>query len=389
MARWWPFGRQREAIGDLPRETAAPARSAARAGAAAMHWTSDPERAEDTAQLYQLPPNLEVDERERLNFQHYLLRRTLRGNTVAPFDLRPGRLDGTRSFPDHFYGYEIVDVASGTGIWAREMAARYPSARVIGIDKDIPVDAPRSLIGLADHRGDYHFIQANILDRQGLPFANGGFDFTHMRATLLGIPTAQWPQVLRELIRITRQGGWIELVEGGPILSPGPIASAIQGWVDQLTAPYIDSRQAANIGTFLRDALVAADKTPSTLTSLIYEAPLGEWGSDQQRRAGALMQQDILALTRALASRLIAKGIATADQITNALQHAPNEWAFMRTTIPIYVAYTQVLPTSAASTTSDALDALEALFHQSPAPRRASTPPTTTTRTPIPTAQRA
>jgi hypothetical protein len=54
------------------------------------------------------------------------------------------------------------------------------------------------------------FVQANIL--HGLPFPDGQFTSTHQRLLVAAIPALQWPRVIRELVCVTRPGGWIELV---------------------------------------------------------------------------------------------------------------------------------------------------------------------------------
>ena len=63
---------------------------------------------------YLLPKDLE--EGNRLDFQHFILRYALQGNYATPL----------RSHSS------ILDV--GTGIWAREMAQVFPGANIVGLD---------------------------------------------------------------------------------------------------------------------------------------------------------------------------------------------------------------------------------------------------------------
>lgn len=69
---------------------------------------------------YVLPKDM--GEVNRLDFQHYMMRSALRGNFAAPI--------GT---PE-----SILDVGSGTGRWATEMATLFPTANVIGVDVAAP-----------------------------------------------------------------------------------------------------------------------------------------------------------------------------------------------------------------------------------------------------------
>lgn len=67
-----------------------------------------------------VPYNLPRDPEEmnRLDFQHYMFRYALRGNYAAPVNAPTS----------------ILDVGTGTGRWAREMAHLFPQTNVVGLD---------------------------------------------------------------------------------------------------------------------------------------------------------------------------------------------------------------------------------------------------------------
>src|ERR1700682_1802955 len=72
------------------------------------------------------PYLLPKDEQEmaRLDYQHYLLRQVLKGQSFAPI---PGeRLLRKAS--------TVLDVGCGTGRWGMEIASAYPNAQVYGFD---------------------------------------------------------------------------------------------------------------------------------------------------------------------------------------------------------------------------------------------------------------
>ena len=96
---------------------------------------------------YNLPRDLE--EMNRLDFQHFLFRAALKGNFVAPIS-RPG---------------SILDVGTGTGRWARELAVQFPRAQVVGLDVNPPpVDEAAESSQAPDLRPpNYRFVPGNVL----------------------------------------------------------------------------------------------------------------------------------------------------------------------------------------------------------------------------------
>src|SRR5579883_2482729 len=99
-------------------------------------------------------------------------------------------------------------------IWAVEMSNLFPQTHVIGVDvvlSSLPRPLPSTCL----------FAQANIL--QGLPFPDAQFTFTHQRLLVAAIPALQWPKAVYELVRVTKPGGWIEMLEVGDVIqNAGP-----------------------------------------------------------------------------------------------------------------------------------------------------------------------
>ena len=62
-------------------------------------------------------------ERDRLDLQHHLFRLTLDGELfICPIDEKKGNI------------HKVLDVGTGTGLWAMEFGEDYPEAHVLGID---------------------------------------------------------------------------------------------------------------------------------------------------------------------------------------------------------------------------------------------------------------
>ena len=111
----------------------------------------------------------------RLDFQHYLFRFYLRGNYAAPIGQPTS----------------ILDVGCGTSRWGMEVVREFPNANVFGLDLlPAPVDDGAASQSPNNPRpANYVYIQGNALD--GLPFADGTFDFVHQRLLVAGIPLAR------------------------------------------------------------------------------------------------------------------------------------------------------------------------------------------------------
>jgi SAM-dependent methyltransferase len=249
----------------------------------------------------------------RLDFQHYLLRHAFRGNYAAPIK-DPAT---------------ILDVGTGTGRWAREMAMQFPRANVIGFDIATP--------GEVDQRMDirpenYVFVQGNVLD--GLPFPDASFDFVHMRLMVLALPADRWPFVVRELVRVTRPGGWVESVEYGGEKNGGPAIEQLMRWGTQAGALRgIDTSYSTRVGELLRAAGLAHVRTHEL------DIPLGAYGG----RIGMMNGVDLLTAMKALSSLYLEHGITTAQEFERTIQAAQAEIDSpqYRTVSPFYIAFGQ------------------------------------------------
>jgi SAM-dependent methyltransferase len=261
---------------------------------------------------YMLPADMQ--EINRLDFQHYLLRHAFHGNYAAPIG----------------YPQSILDVGTGTGRWAREMAAQFPRTTVIGLDIVPPLlDAE----GRADLRPEnYAFVQANVLE--GLPFPDANFDFVHMRLMVLALPADRWPFVVGELARVTRPGSWVESVEYGGERNGGPAVMQLIAWGTQASALRgIDTGYSSRVGELLHAAGLRNIRTQEV------GIPLGAYGG----RVGVMNGVDLLTAMKALASLYIAQGIASEQEVARTIEAAQAEINSpqYRTISPFYIAYGQ------------------------------------------------
>ena len=253
---------------------------------------------------YLLPKDSQ--EINRLDFQHYLLRQALKGNYLAPI---------------RDPGY-ILDVGAGTGRWGREMATCFPASQVMGIDLE-------QVASTGPIPPNYTFAPGSVLTR--LPVANNTFHFVHQRLLVGAIPAQQWPDVIRELLRVTKPSGWLELVESGSeTVNPGPRTEAFFQWGLEASLLHgIDPRVVPHLGKHLREQGLYHVQTGHV------DIPIGCWGG----RLGTMMQEDLLSSFAALEALFTQTG--PADAFHALLKQLPDEWAEYHTLYRFFSFYGQ------------------------------------------------
>ncbi|KAK0627986.1 S-adenosyl-L-methionine-dependent methyltransferase [Immersiella caudata] len=92
----------------------------------------------------------------------------------------------------------VLDIGTGTGIWAIDFADEYPHTEVTGTDL-----SPTQPSWIPPN------VRFEIDDAtQSWTWDEGSFDFVHMRYLFGSIP--DWNQLFREAFRICAPGGWVE-----------------------------------------------------------------------------------------------------------------------------------------------------------------------------------
>lgn len=84
------------------------------------------------------------------------------------------------------------------------MAVEYPEFKFIGLDM---ADMFPTTIRPENVKFQLH----NIL--HGLPFHDNTFDFVNMRIMLTAFLIDEWPFVIKEIYRVLKPGGFVELME--------------------------------------------------------------------------------------------------------------------------------------------------------------------------------
>jgi SAM-dependent methyltransferase len=133
--------------------------------------------------LYGLP--VDDEEQDRNDLQHCKIALMLDGKLhAAPISETP---------------QNILDLGTGSGIWAIDMADRYPTTRVIGNDiapVQPTVVPPNCEFEIEDIETDW-------------PYRKSSFDFIHCREFLLAI--RDWQRLINQSFEHLQPGGYLEI----------------------------------------------------------------------------------------------------------------------------------------------------------------------------------
>ncbi|CAN9379305.1 unnamed protein product [Alternaria alternata] len=146
------------------------------------------------------------DEVQRLDKQHKVVYSAMLQLVLAPIDLAEG-------------GYRVLDQATGSGIWLRDVrqAAGGASNTWIGTDIEdsyFPKETPNDT--------SYH--HQSMTEPWPLQWQET-FDLVHSRMALPGVGLSSLEDAVMNLVKLVKPGGWIQLVEmqwqdwdAGPVL---------------------------------------------------------------------------------------------------------------------------------------------------------------------------
>jgi ubiquinone/menaquinone biosynthesis C-methylase UbiE len=113
-------------------------------------------------------------------------------------------LGGAGFLPPLDRGMRLLDVGCGTGAIAREVALKVAPGEVIGVDREAVQLATAKQLAAAEGVQNVHFLQG---DAAALDLPDDSFDAAYCRFVLEHV--AEPAQVLREMARVVKPGGWV------------------------------------------------------------------------------------------------------------------------------------------------------------------------------------
>ncbi|KFY31489.1 hypothetical protein V493_01064 [Pseudogymnoascus sp. VKM F-4281 (FW-2241)] len=165
----------------------------------------------------------------------------------------------------------VLDVGTGTGIWAMDFADQYPSARVTGFDL-----SPTQPQWVAPNLR----FEINDASEPDWGYTRNSFDFIHVRAMYGSI--ADWPAFYRRALDNLVPGGWYQQIEMSVVLKSDD-GSVTEGSIfDQWGKVSLeagdrfgkDLRIHEQIKGYLQDGGFA------DVVETVYKWPIGPWEKD-------------------------------------------------------------------------------------------------------------
>ncbi|KAJ4986247.1 hypothetical protein SVAN01_08294 [Stagonosporopsis vannaccii] len=201
-------------------------------------------------------------EAQRLDKQHKVIYAAMPQLVLAPVDLAQG-------------GKRILDQATGSGIWIRDMRRASRSSSNIWIGTDIEDDYfPR------DNPADTSYHHQSMTEAWPVHWLST-FDLVHSRMALPGVGLNPLDEVVRNLISLVKPGGWIQLVEmEWEDWRAGPVLQEFQNVMRQLVS-MVTNGQGINMREGLTESLRKAGLT--NIESAIINVAVGSKATEEVR----------------------------------------------------------------------------------------------------------
>ncbi|KZO93479.1 S-adenosyl-L-methionine-dependent methyltransferase, partial [Calocera viscosa TUFC12733] len=255
---------------------------------------------------YTLPSD--QTEYERLDKQH-LMHKLALGALYYPIDLVQAALE-----PVDGEEKAIMDLGTGSGIWAVEMAVAFPNAQVVGFDLAPQMNRPRP--------PNCHFEQGDFT--QGLGRFAGQFDVVHARSVNQGMKNHVI--YMHELALLLKPGGVLLMIDGYLSftdtayrnVNPVPEGTPGHSYVVNLLASAgvaMKARGGQPESAVLQRGWVDGCGLFENVGSRVVYTPIGAWysGPDPNSRRlntiGATMRDNLLSFTGAIRPMLISHGL--------------------------------------------------------------------------------
>ncbi|KAI9495908.1 S-adenosyl-L-methionine-dependent methyltransferase [Zychaea mexicana] len=235
------------------------------------------------------PTEEDYREYDRMQRQHYLLKSARKANSWVPIDASSEKT--------------FVDVGTGNGIWALEMATQHSHAQVLGLDIRLPPE--QTLASLKNLR----FVRTDIHERW--PLTDAAVDLIFQRNMGPHVKKQQWLALLQEMYRVLKPGGYVELLELDPCHhNPGPVQKTFEEFARSHWEEFeLDFEFIGAVKGYLEEAGFELVEQRQV------DIPIGEWPEESElKQFGFINKETQKAFLRNRKQELISKwGIPSED----------------------------------------------------------------------------
>lgn len=175
----------------------------------------------------------------------------------------------------------ILDLGTGTGIWAIDMADKYPFAEVTGVDIAATQPGfvpPNCTFEIDDVEDDW-------------PYRDAHFDLIHGRDLMTAV--RDWPRLLAQAFTHLKPGGWIQLCSTIPgALSDDDSIPPNSGYVESGRLYFeIAEKMGAPLDAPKQWAAQMRDVGFTDVQDEVYKLPMGAWPRSKRLRTVGRMEQ--------------------------------------------------------------------------------------------------
>ncbi|KAI1076404.1 S-adenosyl-L-methionine-dependent methyltransferase [Whalleya microplaca] len=192
--------------------------------------------------------------------------------------------DGKLHFAPIRNPQSILDIGTGTGIWAIEMGDEYPGAEVLGIDLSPiqPIWVPRNVQFLIDNIEEDWLQPADSLD--------------YIHARQMSTTIRDWPKLFAEAYKTLRPGGWIELqdlkaacnCDDGTMLEGDMYALYTETFTRAMNSLGVDPGSVYKYAEWLREAGFV------NIEVKMLKTPVGTWPEDPHQSKIGLFNRNMI-----------------------------------------------------------------------------------------------
>ncbi|KAH8646205.1 S-adenosyl-L-methionine-dependent methyltransferase [Xylariales sp. PMI_506] len=237
-----------------------------------------------------LIPN-DTEEHRRLDLQHVMFKLLLDGKLyLAPIES-----------PNY-----VLDIATGTGRWARQFAAQHPASKVIGTDIEIKKTTD------AEVPANYSFLQTDA--EESWPFDHK-FDYVHLRFVVSCFNETR--TVIKNVFDNLNEGGWIEFHDG--ILGQGCQDGSYEGTANRAMNEQFEMAYKAMGRDPVKTIKYKQWLLDAGFVDVVekrFPVPMNSWPKDPKyKEIGKYCYHDVRDLTLSLGGRILAAAGLSPEEI--------------------------------------------------------------------------